>query len=610
MRPLVNNRILVIDDNLSIIEDYKKILCRSQENEELADLEASLFGTEKAPSKSVPEFVVSSATQGKDGYDLVVKSVEDREPFAVAFVDMRMPPGWDGLETIENLWKADPNLQVVLSSAFSDYSHDEILNRLGLTDKLIIIRKPFQPEEIVQLAVALSEKWSHHFDTSKAGASVGTTDPLTGLNSRSNLLEFVQYALNHRRAAAKPSALVLLDIDAFKLVNESLGRESGNLLIAQVSSRLRELLTKDETLARVGADEFALFIDDVTDTERVEASVRSLLDDFVYEFRISGQSIIVSLSAGIVVDTGSYESAEDLLFDAESALNQAKRSGKGRASVFDPQVRESALARLQLETGLRHVLSNGELDLDFQPIVSTLNLRIVGFEALLRWRRDGQVVAGPDVFVPLAEDMGLIDEIGCWAMEQAVRQQREFCDVLEHENLYMTINVSRHQLMSPYIADLLSGVLASNNVRPNRIGIEVTEGRVLEDVETAKRRLISLKDLGVQLFMDDFGSGYSSLNCLMQLPFDTVKIDRAFVARLGVDQEALPLVQGVIGLSHTLNKSVVVEGVENRSQLDVLRALRCDYVQGYLISKPLRDFDAIDFIRKWPEKQGSLHLAA
>ncbi len=403
-------------------------------------------------------------------------------------------------------------------------------------------------------------------------------DSLTGLPNRAFLLERLE------RAAGGPAAVLLLDLDRFKLVNESLGHTAGDALLVAVAERLRAALHPDDLLARVGEDEFAVVL---TDPSAPGAVAERLLDTLAPPFAVDERQISVTASIGIA-QRPSAKAGADLLRDALTALHQAKVGGRARWVLFDEDARARTVARFVLEHDLRRALERDELALVYQPIVDVASGRIVGMEALIRWRHPerGPVSAGE--IIALAEDTGLIIPLGEWVLRRACRQAAEWHRlVLGAPPLAISVNLSPHQLRHPGLVASVRRVLAETGLAPSALCLEITESAALDGGETTVAALQALKELGVRLALDDFGTGYSALGYLSRFAVDTLKIDRAFIADVDRDPRALSIVRAIAAMAHALGMDVTAEGIETAHQLAAVRAVRCDWAQGYHFSRPV-----------------------
>ena len=425
---------------------------------------------------------------------------------------------------------------------------------------------------------------AHLFEAAQRGALY---DPITGLPNRDLLTDRVAHSLSwNRDGDALPIALILLDLDRFKVVNESLGHAVGDALLVQVGGRLQACLRPGDTVARFGGDEFAIILDGIGGVEEARRTADRILAELREPFRLAERDWFVNASLGIAMAWPGRGTPGDMFREAEVALVRAKSSPGPRYVLFEPEMSAATLARVELENDLRRALERNELRLHYQPLVDLATDRIVGVEALVRWEHPTRGLVPPLAFIPLAEESGLIAPIGRWVLETACRQARRWLDELPGQRLVMSVNLSARQFAQSSIVDDVRETLAATRLPADRLELEITESVLLDESEDSATALRALRALGVGLVLDDFGTGYSSLSYLRRLPLDTIKIDRSFVDGIDDEDSNLPIVQAVIALAHGLGIEVVAEGIETAGQLERLRELVCDRGQGYYYARP------------------------
>ncbi|MGY1824136.1 putative bifunctional diguanylate cyclase/phosphodiesterase [Geodermatophilus sp. SYSU D00079] len=418
-------------------------------------------------------------------------------------------------------------------------------------------------------------------------------DTLTGLANRALFAERVDRALRDRARGGRSAAVVYIDLDGFKAVNDTLGHQAGDALLREVADRLRSAVRAGDTVARLGGDEFAVLVGQSGDgSEEAGTTAARVLDLLARPIELAGQRVSVTGSIGIAV-AHDDATGESLVRDADIAMYSAKVSGRGRAVLFDPAMRVAAVERRRLEQELTEALAGDQFRLVYQPVVDLADDRVVGFEALLRWDSPVLGAVAPDVFVPIAEDLGLIGDIGAWVLREACRTaaawRREHAVAADTT---MAVNVSAVQLTSPQLLDDVRAALAASGLPAAALVLEITETALVGDPERAAASLTALRELGVRLALDDFGTGYASLGYLQDFTVDVLKIDRSFVATIPADGDLPPIVRGLIDLARALGLDVVAEGVETPAQRARLQAGRCGRAQGYLFAAPLEATDA------------------
>jgi diguanylate cyclase (GGDEF)-like protein/PAS domain S-box-containing protein len=424
------------------------------------------------------------------------------------------------------------------------------------------------------------------------------SDPLTGLPNRLLFIDRVGRLIKHtKRRKDQLFAVLFLDLDGFKMINDSMGHLVGDQLLLGVAQRLEKCLRATDTVARLGetftvarlgGDEFTVLLDDIKDPSDAKRAADRMMKALTSPFILGGKEVFTSVSIGIALSNSAYEQPEDMLRDADTAMYRAKSQGKARYEVFDADMRASVLARLQLETDLRHALERGEFRNFYQPIVALASGEIAGFEALLRWQHPTRGLLGPIEFIPVAEETGLIRELGWWNLREACRQISEWrAGIVAHSHLTMSVNLSAKQFLQPNLVEDIRKLLSELALPPEALKLEITESTVMADPSAAVEMLQQIKSLGIHLAIDDFGTGYSSLSYLHRFPLDTLKIDRSFISGMGNDGEGMEIARTILPMANNLRLDVVAEGVETIQQVALLKKLQCKYGQGYYFSRPL-----------------------
>ena len=410
-------------------------------------------------------------------------------------------------------------------------------------------------------------------------------DPLTGLANRTLLQERLAAAVADSVRAGSQGALAFLDLDNFKHINDTFGHEAGDAILHAIAGRLRDNTRDDDTVARLGGDEFVLVIKDQPTLEQMADLVERIRTAVALPVSVAGQEIVPGASIGVAVFPRDGRTSDALMRAADAAMYHAKALGRGNAQFYSPQLNHAVHLHLQFEASLRRALGNGELLLDYQPKVDLRNGRVVGAEALIRWRHPQLGLVGPDQFIPVAEQTGLIVPIGEWAIGEACRTLQALA-ALGIEDVVIAVNLSARQLRQRQFVARLADILERHGVEPHCLELEVTESQLMDGPRDALEALAGLKELGVRLSIDDFGTGYSSLSHLQQFPVDYIKIDRSFLGSVQDDGHAV-IARAIIALGHNLKLGVVAEGVETREQLAFLREHHCDQMQGYYFSAAL-----------------------
>jgi diguanylate cyclase (GGDEF)-like protein/PAS domain S-box-containing protein len=413
-------------------------------------------------------------------------------------------------------------------------------------------------------------------------------DRLTGLPNRQLFVDRLGQALRRTRRSGRQVAVLFMDLDGFKVVNDSLGHETGDLLLVALGERLGRCLRPEDTLARFGGDEFVVLLEGVQGRNHATQVADRIAESLKRPFLVGGRELFVNASVGIALGMARTKGPEDLLRDADTAMYQAKDGRVAGYKVFDPGMRERVLNRLGLENDLRRAVEHDEFRLYYQPKVSLKGDTVSRFEVLLRWQHPQRGLLMPDEFIPMAEETGMIVPVGEWVLQETCRQVKEWQDRYPSATpLVACVNVSAGQLRNPDLLQEVGSALGESGIETRNLVLEITESALVEDAETSMTLLRELRDSGVRIALDDFGSEYSSLYYLMQLPMDFVQIDKQFVWSLAENSKARVIVQAIISLAHSLGLEAVGEGVESAEQLEILRSMACDLVQGNYLARPM-----------------------
>ena len=443
---------------------------------------------------------------------------------------------------------------------------------------------------VYQLAVSLEKEELANDALRKSESAfqhAALHDSLTGLPNRKKLWAVLGDMISeYRQDPSKPFQVLFIDIRSFKNINDSLGHTVGDKVLTIASKRFVRMLGPDDVVARIGGDEFAIVLRNLSTAGKAQKVARKLHQNITQPFSLGGNKISIDVNIGIAPCDAEYSTPEEILRDADIAMHYAKEKENGFA-VFTKELRERFLERIRFEMDLRHALDREELSMHYQPIVSLGDGRLIGFEALLRWHHSEFGFIPPNKFIPVAESSGLIQPITVWILRQTTQQLAEWQKISPaYRDLVVSVNISGKHLTKDDLIDDVENTLADSGIRPETLKLEITESTAMENAEHTINLLNRLKQIGVQLSIDDFGTGFSSLSYLQRLPFDTLKIDRSFVYSVGENGENSEILQTIISLAKNLKMRVIAEGIETNSQLAVLQNLGCDYGQGYLLAKP------------------------
>jgi diguanylate cyclase (GGDEF)-like protein len=605
--------ILVIDDNTAIHKDFRKILGkRSETNNELDNMEAFLFDGEiDRDQDNGIQFEIEYASQGQEGLEMLRRASEEGTPFSLAFVDGRMPPGWDGIETISHLWEVTPELQVVLCTAYADYSWSEIQKVLGASDSLLILKKPFDNIEVLQMAHAMTRKWELNREVKGRLNKLAFYDNLTGLPNRLLFLDRLNGAINQHLRNQQRGALLFIDLDDFKRINDTLGHSVGDELLKIIADRLVKSLrlsdtvsrsVEERTAARLGGDEFTVLLTEISDQNTAAVVSQRIIEHVIAPVSIGKNEFIVTPSIGIAIFPDDGDTVETLLKNADLAMYFAKRSrSMEHFKYYQESMNDAALKRLTIENQLRQAINREELHLCYQPQVGLPSGELIGMEALLRWDNHVLGSVSPVEFIPIAEACGLIIPIGEWVLRTACTQVcRWIKSGLSIKRI--AVNVSVKQFTHPDFLTMVEKILEETSMPINCLEIEITESLFAQDMGKVSHILEALHDKRIGVSVDDFGTGYSSLSRLRDMPIDCLKIDRSFVLGLesGINDQSI--IEAIVSMAKGMDIRVIAEGIDNDRQLDFLVNKGCTEAQGFLFSRPLSS-QAIEAILKKGDKK-------
>ena len=600
-------RVLIVDDEPEIRDAYRQVLAESEVNLEVTgfhELRSRLF--KKNPMEALrraatraTSFETVFCEQATQAVSAVKEALARNEPFAVVFLDMRMPPGPDGVWAATQIRELDPAVEIVICTAYSDADPGEIGGYVPPEDKLSYLQKPFHPHEIRQMTIALGSKWR----AERRIVRLAYFDTLTGLPNREQSHNRLVGALQAAKEKGGSLAVLYLDLDNFKRVNDTLGHAVGDELLCVVADRLRGSLrygndtSRPGDIARLGGDEFMVLLPNVRTSMDAGGVAERLILALREPIQLASNSLVVTPSVGIALYPQDGADAETLLRNADLAMYFAKRRSPGTFAYFDVSMNATALHRFTIEEQLRGALERNEFSLQYQPQFDVRSGAISGVEALLRWTNSELGAVSPLEFIPVAEETGLILAIGKWALRAACQQAQEWrAEGLPVQR--MAVNVSGRQFALAEYPKEVEATLAETGLDPAVLELEITESVVMADEVWAEKAINQLKALGISLAIDDFGTGYSSFGRLRHFAVDRLKIDRSFVTSITETSDDRAIAAAIIAMSRSMRINVTAEGVENFPQLNFLQEQDCQDAQGFLLSRPLQADAARELLRR------------
>jgi len=608
-------RVLVVDDEAEVRDAYRQIFSDAEVSKEMAgfnELRSRLFSNSGAGQAARPArrssvtFEAVFCEQAEAAVTAVRQALAAERPFAVVFLDVRMPPGPDGVWAATQIRELDPAVEIVICTAYSDTDPCEIGGIVPPEDKLSYLQKPFHPHEVRQMTVALGAKWR----AERRIVKLAYFDTLTGLPNREQSRTRLESALAAAREHQRTLAVLYLDLDNFKRVNDTLGHAVGDELLCLVAKRLRGSLRYSDRsageqgpnarpgdLARLGGDEFMVLLPNLRCSGDAGAVADRLIQALREPMELAHNTLVVTPSVGIALYPQDGADVDALLRNADLAMYFAKRRSPGSHAFFDVSMNASALHRFTIEDRLRGALERNEFFLQYQPQFDVRSGAISGLEALLRWTSAELGAVSPSEFIPVAEETGLILPIGRWVLRTACQQAQGWCtEGLPLERI--SVNVSGRQFARPEFAQEVAEILRETGLEPAMLELEITESVVIADEVWAEKAINQLKQLGVSIAIDDFGTGYSSFGRLRHFAVDRLKIDRSFVTSITECSDDRAIAAAIIAMSHSLRINVTAEGVENFPQLAFLQEQDCQDAQGFLLSRPLQADAAHALLRR------------
>ncbi|SIN80168.1 EAL domain-containing protein [Halodesulfovibrio marinisediminis] len=608
-------KILVADDEPDILDSYRLILAPNTHSTSSAvnNLKNKLFGSSSGTPSCQPEpsFDVVYTPSAKKAVQAVQESIEVNAPFAIAFIDMRMPPGPNGAWAASQIRALDPQIEIVISTAYTDFTPEELSTLVPPAGKMFYLQKPFHPYEVRQLALALGHKWQ----AEKEITQVAYHDNLTGLPNRAYFLSEIKKAVSFARMHKEMLALLFIDLDKFKRINDALGHDAGDELLCSVAEKIKNCLRSSDTvsrfgeegvasttIARLGGDEFTVLLTNLKHQDNAFSVARRIQEELAKPIDIANHQLIITPSIGISLYPKDSRDNLALLKHADLAMYFAKNKGRNNIQFYENSMDEKAMLRLDLESELRLAIDRNELSLNFQPQISLTTREVTGLEALLYWESSSLGIIPSNEFIPVAEESGLIIPIGEWGLQTACQQVKNWIDAgINIERI--SIPISDMQFTKTNFSRTVSTILAETQLSPSVLELEILESSLAKDIDMTSNTLNELKALGLKIAVNNFGTGYSLLNYLEQFPIDRLKINKTYVKALTRNPEDQIIITAILEMGKRKNIKVTAKGVETSEQLQLLQRKECSEGQGRYFHQPMNVEETEKFMLEQKETQ-------
>ncbi|GEM_PF-884178 len=586
MHDLLNKRILIVDSNSAIHEDFQKIFCLKSDSTE--------------PSKSKQKhtqqsYSLDSAYDGEQAFQLIQQAMANQHPYTVAFIDLHLSPSSDGLAMIQRIWELDPDLQLVLSIAYSHYSYQDVVEKLQHPDPILILNKPFDINEIRQLVFHLSRKQDvNHTIQQNINALEekinyqSTHDGLTGLGNRLLLTKYSMSAIAEAEKDGTLMGVVLLSIDNLKEVNTFFGISTGDSFIKQIAEKLRAYCSKVDLLIRLSNHEFLIILADQASEDSIVTKINQLVENFQHPLNIENHSLFVSTHIGASIFPRDGKELDLLLKNAETALSYSAKTGKKAIQFYNKTDHDIMLRRAALIIDLPRALKNNQFILHYQPLIKADSSKILGVEALIRWQHPDLGLLYPQEFLSLAEEIGLISSVDEWVLKTACARVKKWQETINSE-LLLAVNVSSHHMCQPNFEWLVQKTLKKLEFEPRYLEFDIIANPMLMGDHDTLPKMNRLKESGIRLSLDNFGVGYANLDYLQFFPFDKVKIDRSFVNNIQLNDKQNKAIEAIIYFAKKMGIKVVAGGVETPEQVEFLFNHHGGEMQGFYFSPPLNE---------------------